>query len=566
MPDMRKKVIIGGEYRETYANMVKILRSGYLGSAGAHVETAPDGSAVICTDSAEFIYGGGSGESPDGAAVVMRRDGASWFAPVRRGMTFDDGTSEWKQLIYKVASDFHNAFSIIEYKRCDGSGNVDGDKVEENLGKIIRRFFKRGDVRLIRGEDKNKGTEDIYGASVKLELSGTGQSHHVVMCKIFFRRTSDGISPISAAEAAEINARLEEAPDNTDPVSLSDDESANINNVTVNAVRGLVDGRYAVSFKDSLCFSTRRVFNPETKEYEDNYDLKTYKSLASRARANAAAVTCNSVQVLGISHVEWLNDYYEVAFGGRVYLQAIIGFGGSITLRCVNCGGTNLITSNVISYEFTDDDGLTHRENITLDYGSDSLGIDDEKFKEIQAHSEFAKHLLTVECSNARIKKRCSKCVCLSRTIVVDGVKKCADCPYPEVVYTDYSGEYPVRYLTRKLTFVHDRLAMALKEEAAVCSRCGRTFLKSALTGGECKLCSGIENLSESEKAAAKKLYSKYKNAFSYGVRLRHVFDRKYCVEDDTALVFALGSETYVLKKTEFLSEKGFIKSPEIIR
>lgn len=561
MPE-RKKVIIGGEYRETYANMVKILRSGYLGDAGAHVETAADGSSVICTDGAEYVYEERSGANADNGSVAMKKDGASWFAPVRRGMAFDDGTSEWKQLIYKVASDFHSAFSIIEYKRCDGSGNTDAKQVEANLGKIIRRFFKRNDAQIIKGNDKNKGSEDIYGASVKLELSGTGQSHYVVMCKIFFRRTSDGISPLAASEAAQINARLEDAPDNTDPIRLSEDESANINNVTVNAVRELVNGKFAVSFKESLCFSTRQVLNPETKEYEDNYDLKTYKFLASRAHANAAAVTCNSVQVLGISHVEWLNDYYEVAFGGRVYLQAVIGFGGSITLRCVNCGGGNLITSNVISYTVTDDNGLTRRVNLPLDYEADDLGVDEAALEEINKYGEFAKHLLSVGCVNARLEKKCSACVCRSQTIVVDGEMKCADCPYPEVVYTDYSGERPMRYLTGKMTFVHDRLAMALKENAADCKRCGRTFSKDALADGQCKLCSGIENLDGADGEEAKKLYSRYKNAFSHSVRLKHFFDSKYCVEDDTALVFALGSETYVLNKTDLEKSDGFVKRP----
>ena len=191
MPEGRKKVIIGGEYRETYANMVKILRSGYLDGAGAHVETAADGSFVICTDGAEYVYEERAGANSDGAAVAMKKDGASWFAPVRRGMAFDDGTSEWKQLIYRIARDFHDRFSIIEYKRCDGSGNTDAKQVEANVGKIIRRFFNRKDAQIIKGNDKDKGTEDIYGASVKLELSGTGQSHYVVMCKIIFRRTSD---------------------------------------------------------------------------------------------------------------------------------------------------------------------------------------------------------------------------------------------------------------------------------------------------------------------------------------------------------------------------------------
>lgn len=565
MPE-RKKVIIGAEYRETYANMVKILRSGYLDGAGARVEQGADGSYIICTDGAEYIYDERSGGDSGGAAVSMKRDGASWFAPVRRGMAFDDGSSEWKQLIYKVARDFHDRFSIIEYKRCDGSGNTDAKAVEENIRKIIRRFFDRGDAQIIKGNDKNKGSEDIYGASVKLELSGTGQSHYVVMCKIFFRRTSDGISPLTAAEAAQINLKLEEAPDNDDPVRLTDDESANINNVTVNAVRELVGGKFAVSFKDSLCFSTRQVLNPETKKYEDNYDLKTYKFLASRARANAAAVTCNSVQVLGISHVEWINDYYEIAFGGRVYLQAIVGFGGSITLRCVNCSGGNLVTSNVISYTVTDENGLTRRVNITLDYDSDDLGVDDAALAEIKEHGEFANHLLTVGCFNARLNKQCSSCVCRSQTIFVDGEMKCADCPYPEVVYTDYSGERPVRYLTGKMTFVNDKLSMVLKENAADCKRCGRTFSTESLVNGLCRLCDGIENPAAADIERAKKLYSKYKNAFSHSVRMKHLFDNKYCMEDDTALVFALGNDTYVLKKIDLENPKGYLKQPEKVR
>lgn len=565
MPE-RKKVIIGAEYRETYANMVKILRSGYLDGAGARVEQGADGSYIICTDGAEYIYDERSGGDSGGAAVSMKRDGASWFAPVRRGMAFDDGSSEWKQLIYKVARDFHDRFSIIEYKRCDGSGNTDAKAVEENIRKIIRRFFDRGDAQILKGNDKNKGSEDIYGASVKLELSGTGQSHYVVMCKIFFRRTSDGISPLTAAEAAQINLKLEEAPDNDDPVRLTDDESANINNVTVNAVRELVGGKFAVSFKDSLCFSTRQVLNPETKKYEDNYDLKTYKFLASRARANAAAVTCNSVQVLGISHVEWINDYYEIAFGGRVYLQAIVGFGGSITLRCVNCSGGNLVTSNVISYTVTDENGLTRRVNITLDYDSDDLGVDDAALAEIKEHGEFANHLLTVGCFNARLNKQCSSCVCRSQTIFVDGEMKCADCPYPEVVYTDYSGERPVRYLTGKMTFVNDKLSMVLKENAADCKRCGRTFSTESLVNGLCRLCDGIENPAAADIERAKKLYSKYKNAFSHSVRMKHLFDNKYCMEDDTALVFALGNDTYVLKKIDLENPKGYLKQPEKVR
>ena len=35
MPEVKKRISIGSEYRDTYANLVKILRSGELESAGA---------------------------------------------------------------------------------------------------------------------------------------------------------------------------------------------------------------------------------------------------------------------------------------------------------------------------------------------------------------------------------------------------------------------------------------------------------------------------------------------------------------------------------------------------
>lgn len=566
MSEGKKRILIGAEYKETFANLLKILRSGYL-SGGAYADTDGDGNDLICTDTAEYVYSANGGAAAQGGVKLsMGGDGASWFAPVRKGKAFDDGMSEWKQLIYKVARDFHDAFSIIEYKKFDDVGEIDAEAVESNIRKILKRFFNRTDVSVIKGVDREKGCEDIYGASVKLELSGTGQSHYVVMSKIYFRRNGNTVVPLSGAEAAEINARLEDAQDNDDPVTLTESDSADINNVTVNAVRELVNKRYSVSFRDALCFSTRQVLNGETGKNEDNYDLKIYKMLAARAHANKSAVTCNSVQVLGVSHVRWVNDYFDVAFGGKVCLKAIVGFGGSITLRCVNCGGANLITSNVISYKVTDKNGLSRNENFVLDYSKDDLGADDKKLAEIKAYGEFANHLKTLSCENARLGKRCSSCVCRSQIISVGGEEKCADCPYPEVVYTDYTGDRPIRYLTSSLTFVNDKLAMVLEENAALCSRCGRSFSREALTNGQCRVCKSIDGLTEEEQVKAKKLYNKYKNAFSHAERAKHVSDKKYCLEDDTALVFALGRDTYVLDKLDLLSGSGFASKPQKIK
>ncbi|MDE7256893.1 MAG: hypothetical protein K2N50_02920, partial [Clostridia bacterium] len=134
------------------------------------------------------------------------------------------------------------------------------------------------------------------------------------------------------------------------------------------------------------------------------------------------------------------------------------------------------------------------------------------------------------------------------------------------VVYTDYSGERPMRYLTNKMTFVNDKLSMVLKENAAECRHCGRTFSTESLINGRCRLCDGIENPAAANIEKAKKLYARYRNAFSHTVRMKHLFDNKYCMEDETALVFALGNETYVLKKIDLENPKGYLKQPEKVR
>lgn len=560
----RKKIIVGSQYKATFDSLLKILGSGKLSGTGARVEDGASGKTIV-TDTTEYIYdaSAGSGASGSGATISMDKSGASWFAPVRKGQSFDDGTSEWKQLIYRVARDFHDEFSIIEYKQCDGSGESDSREAEQNVGKIIDRFFGVNNAAVFKGSDASKGTEDIYGASVKLELSATGQSHFVVMCKIYFRKNGNGVFPLTGSAARQINSRLEESVDNDEPIQLTLDESANINTVTVNAVRELVAGNYPVSFKDSLCFSTKQKADPVTGVRGDNYDLKTFKQLVKRANVNKAPLVCTSIQVLGISHVRWINDYYEIAFGGKVVMQAIVGFGGSITLRCLNCNGGDLITSDSISYVTSGKRGAKNKEHVVLDYSTPDLGIDDKTFKDILLNSEFKNHLISVKCgNNSRTGKQCSSLVCRSQTVEVGGEMKCANCPYPEMVYTDYSGDRPLRYLTGQMTFVNDKLAMALKSNTGNCRKCGRAFTTEALDNGLCNICKKIDHLSGAEAERAKKLYKKYSGAFSYGVRLRHLSDKKYCLEDDTALVFAMGRKTYVLCKLDMF-EDGFIKRPK---
>ena len=47
----------------------------------------------------------------------------------------------------------------------------------------------------------------------------------------------------------------------------------------------------------------------------------------------------------------------------------------------------------------------------------------------------------------------------------------------------------------------------------------------------------------------------------SYGVRLRHIGDRKYCFDGDDITLFVLGEDRYILDKTN-IRKRGLIAAP----
>lgn len=558
----KRRIIIGKEYAETFASAYKLLKTGRIEEVSAEATTGSDGTPMIVTPTNEFVCGNVR-QAVNSQAITMGRDGASWFAAMRGEKSFDDGASEWKELIKKIATQFHLQYSIIEYKRC-GDDNAEASKgFEECVKNVVTRLFNGRNVTLSKGKG-DAGTQDIYGAFVKLDLCGSGQACYTVMCRIYFRRTGiNNVRPISSREAAGINAMLENAPPNDDAVESS---VINVPDATLAALDKLVNGGYNLGFKDCLCFSNKKTTNAQTGAEEDNYDLKTIKTLVANAIHNNADITCTSVKVMSISHVKWNNAYYDVYFGAKPVLRAIIGFGGSLSLRCINCeSGEDLIYSNTIDYSFEDEDGHPVSRSVELMPDRSDLGIDDNTVEEIRRYSEIAKHIRMVVCNKvARTMGSCSAYVCGSQ-LVSDGNRiKCANCPYPEEVYTDYLQDTPVRYFTSSLKFAVDTMTMVKKSDTAECTCCGRTFTKGALSTGRCPLCKDLSELSDEKKVLAKKVYRKYKNVLSHTLRLKHLFDEKYCVEDDTIVLFALGADRYVLSKFD-LNGTGYFNSPKKI-
>lgn len=561
MAEIKTLVKIGKEYKDAFNSLHQLLsRDTKLADAIAAVNEY--GRKEISTPTHVYVYSEQEIESEE-QIIAMGVDGASWFAPIRQGKAFEDkafdnGMSDWKQLISKVATNFHKKYSIIEYKECTNENRADAEKSKKAIRNIVARLFGEQDVTLSKG-GKNEGTQDIYGAHVKLELGCTGQAYYTVMCKIYFRRTVAEVRPISAWEASIVNAKLEQAKNNDEKINVQD----NVIDDTLNALNKLVNGEFSVNLKDCLCFGSAT-----DSAIGSNSDQKSLEILSARAMHNSAPITCTSIKVLSISHVKWVNDSYDVIFRGKPILRAVIGFGGSISMRCINCENfEELISSNEINYSFKNEDGATVNRSILIDPERDDLGIDEQTVNEIILYSEFSNHLKKIICKNvSRLGKPCSAFVCHSQTIRDAGGKnvKCANCPYPEVVYTDFSEEMPVRYFTSTLKFAVDKMAMVPTDEVKQCVCCGRPFTASALEGRLCPLCSEMESLTDSQKKVAKKKYAKYRNMLGHFARFKHLFHAKYCLEDDTTLLFALGEDRYVFSKLD-LAKTGYVDAPDKI-
>ena len=137
--------------------------------------------------------------------------------------------------------------------------------------------------------------------------------------------------------------------------------------------------------------------------------------------------------------------------------------------------------------------------------------------------------------------------------------RKCADCPYPEVIYTTLDGE---RKYTPAMLFATDRLELLEPKENAMkkCSTCGRFFTVGAMQGGRCPICS----FNGEPDAQAQKTYRKYRTMLPLGTRLTTAFSPKGAVEDDELILFIVGNKRYLFNKLD-AQRTGYLKAPHKI-
>ena len=540
------KIIIGQEYEREFKSICALYQGGFL-SDEVHIKKADGKVITTLTNTYEYredehgVNGGGD----DDGTLGYTAQGASWFAPLR-GVPFDSGNSDWKQLIMDVAADYHRNYSLIEFKQSKDSQTLNGEKKLLNKFKagFINRVFDDGKSFTL-SEKRTTEPENFYAVSMRLEISGGGESAPL-LGKIYFKEGRAGrLVPITTKEADRIDAFISSAipSDSSGGTGGEIIDGTLVNRVFNGLENAFSDGKFAsyVSFNDK-------------------YMEQISSMLSQLATSEVKELECTNVKVLGVSHVEWEKSVYGLNYRGKQVMKVVIGLNGVFSLYCSNCGSDGaLIDGNVICFK---DDKIPDGVNGVIDFSTDNLGLISDDIEAIKKNGVIADHLFTVTCRENPRNSSCFRVVCAAQSIeVAGGVRKCRGCRYPEIIYKDiFSERSDDCGYTPDLNFAMDRLSL-VTEETGVCRCCGREFTRSSLTRNS--LCSFCEVSDHSPKA--KKLYSKYGNMLGLGVRFFNMFSKKYCREEGNIILFEVGDKRYVFDKLN-ATEAGFIKKPKKVK
>lgn len=547
-------IVIGNEFKTEFESIRRLYKEGYL-SGGVQIKRVTRDTIEMPTNTFIFNPYERGVNGSDGSGEVKAsytKDGATWFAPLR-GVKADSSNADWEQLIMDVAADYHKHFSLIEFRQ------VNDNSTRETEDRLVTRFKTEFIDRVFTGGKAFSAPvrygvekENIYGISVRMEISsGTGESKPV-LGKLYFSESGRELTPLTYSEAAKIDGFL--------TASVPEDEGLKpagwSDTVDVRLVSKVFDGLTKIIEKGGyakyVCFGGR-----------DMQDIRyMLDSLANTGEhGEIKKLQCSRIKVLGISHVQWEKSAYVISSQGREILKAVVGLNDTVSLICLNCserGKTSyLVNGNEIIYP---SNVKTAGLKKYLNPAEENFGITDEDVNKIIVNSEIKNHLFSVRCPENMRNPNCSHTVCLSRAVEVkEGdkvIRKCKGCSYPEIVYTDIFAGGDAKY-TPHLNFAADRMTL-VREKTETCACCGRPFTEGKISKeGLCSFCSATQGYTK----AGGELYREYSGMLGLGVRLTHLFTKKYCREDGSVLLFVLGNDKYVFDKLS-AQEFGFVSKP----
>ncbi len=547
MYNQKVHVKIGRKYRDAFKSICDLVRNGCIDASV--VESCKD-DRFIETSQYIFEYTGDPTAIDTGTQVGMMPGGASWFMGFRGGES-DSVMGTWHNLIETVATSYHQEYSLVEYVQ--NSVLRDLDEVEhcKEIVKNIASVLKLP-VNKIVDATAEDSVEDLYAVSLRMELFGGAGEPRPVLCKVYFRYRNNTYLPLDTAEAAIVDEYISKIVGGRREAVKQDESNATaiVDNI-LNSVSKLIEGDLPRSFTDSVLITN------ET-------DAATIKELVHLEPQDEVNLQCKKLKVLGISHISWIDTAFSIYAEEKKAFLVKLGLNNTVSLYCsCNALDNKLIEGNVITCTSPETGEVT---KLRIEPEEDNLGLTDSEIDRIRSESAFARHFFPITCSElVRRHVECTRyrCECNTLTFEVGGKtrRKCADCPYPEVVHRYGDGN-----LAYTPTLFYDSQTMSVVDsEPSVCRFCTRSYAAGEKTGGGlCAFCKSAFDRCEAGKAGEQEqaTYKRYAAMLPLTVRLRTLFGKKYCFENADRLIFVVGKNRYFFDKLN-LTDSGRIEKPE---
>lgn len=547
MNDNKVYVKIGRKYHDAFLSICDLVNRG--GIDHSIIKSCRE-NRWIETEQYIFEYTGDVEAIDTGMQLGMTPSGASWFMDFR-GNKSDNVMGAWHNLIELVSTNYHKEYSLVEYIQ---PSPLKEEKALDEYVKLLTRVMCGLQIPRVKvvPAPQEESVEDVYEVSMRLELfNGVGEPRPL-LCKVYFRKRNQSFVPIRTNDARGMEEHISHLVETRvqNGVSSAENSETEIVDNVLNSVSKLIAGELQYDFSQSIL-----VTNPT--------DEQTLLDFASNDSQDEVRLECKKLKVLSISHVQWYDTVFSIFIDECKAYRARIGANNSINLYCwCNEGQDKLIENNIISCVSPQTGDITE---ICLNTNREDLGLNSAQLEMIQKQSAFADHNFLISCSElVRRNVECSRYRCKNNTIPfdVDGTirYKCADCPYPEVVYRYPDGKTAYTPLLNFDTLTLD----VVEEPVETCRFCGRSYKRDNLNAEFlCSFCefatTALENnLVEKEH---RRNYRRYSGMIPLRKRV-FLVGKKYCFENADRLCFVLGKNKYFFDKLK-LKDSGLIDKPE---
>ena len=492
----------------------------------------------------------------DDMQVSFDEHGSSLFAALRQGQHNETDEMRWEQQVNNVANIYRNKYSVVVYdlgveisaEKRELYSMITGvltDSLNAKLGYSgddVLRYTKMGTA--------HTGASTYYAVKMRLNVKhsvrgGLSGKAIPIICRLFFRKDSDGLVLLNREEAGHI---YDSMSSQTRSSSLPTDTAAGIKqDISYLLTNGISDAQ----FTDSALLS------PES--------LQSLQEIANRTHVDTVVLRCDGMALLSYVYIKDMDFRAEIGDNrGHPELEVCFRM-DSFSVYCRNCINQNgALAPLILNNRLLRSRSVTGTSDLPIPLDIDSL------FNQYRLSREDAKktvrrifdavldeakgcldgghkpvYELFYHLRSVRGYAACGL-VCSARRHVCDcqlqdGVPACTDCPRPEIMYLD-----PVdggKHKTKTRCYVFDGLCMQAKEgDTHTCRCCHRNYMHDS-GAGLCPTCHTALMQADSDvRKKARKLYRQYRNVLPLTVRIAAglAMRRKYAYEDNGIILFVL--------------------------